>query len=541
MNRHPFRRSPSTWLFSALLAAAAVLGLPSQAAAQQALTWARIDFLRNRVQLIPRGRTARTARLADVMGIGDALRTAPAARAELRFNDGSLARIGERATFRFTPNTRNFQLSNGTILLLIPPGRGRTTIQTPNAVTGIQGSGLFTRYIPETDTTIVGALPNNPQGPMVVYNQSGTEQQSLYAHQMVVVEGDRISRLYNFDLELFYETSGLTEGLNLTDPAASTGSDALDGVRQEILDALEQQPPLEGEGIIENPDFIAPPPAVSSLQNDVSPAAAPPTATPPGGDTAASASPVPEMNSREPIVAPREANPIESSARTAPAETAPDPDNDAVELLEPEAALSSADAEIDAEFPDFEDSPADQFLDTDPDPTALESPTEVPTAVDQPAQPDASITSDAPTDPGLEPEVFPADPETAENVLPRTVLENATTVPDSTTDPSSVSPVETGIPSETLTEAPMPSEAMPPAEPPPAESPPAEPPPAEPPPAEPPAETPAEPTEVVPEEAPPAPPEPTQTVPEIIETPDPETVESIEEEGQPETVPPEPQ
>lgn len=131
--------------YSLLLGAALIFGLPSSALAQSTLTWAKVERLRNRVHLIPNNRNARLARVADVMGVGDALRTASSSRAELRFNDGSLARVGEQATFRFTPNTRNFQLSNGTVLLLIPPGRGRTTIQTPNAVTGIQGSALFVR------------------------------------------------------------------------------------------------------------------------------------------------------------------------------------------------------------------------------------------------------------------------------------------------------------------------------------------------------------------------------------------------------------
>ena len=130
---------------SLILGASVILGIPSAALAQTSLTWAKIERLRNRVHLIPSDDSARLARVADVMGVDDALRTAASARAELRFNDGSLARVGEQATFRFTPDTRNFQLSNGTVLLLIPPGRGRTTIQTPNAVTGIQGSALFVR------------------------------------------------------------------------------------------------------------------------------------------------------------------------------------------------------------------------------------------------------------------------------------------------------------------------------------------------------------------------------------------------------------
>ncbi|MFG6104588.1 FecR domain-containing protein [Leptothoe sp. EHU-05/26/07-4] len=259
--------------YSLLLGAALIFGLPSAALAQSTLTWAKVERLRNRVHLIPNNRNARRARVADVMGVGDALRTAASSRAELSFNDGSLARVGEQATFRFTPNTRNFQLSNGTVLLLIPPGRGRTTIQTPNAVTGIQGSALFVRvrclaelssegHCP-SPVTLVGALTNNPAGPMVAYSGSGFQQQPIYAGEMVVIEGDVITQRHQFDLKTFYETSGLVEGLQLdsSTPPANLPLE-LQEVWQEIQDALELQGDFDNQGlveeIVENPGFIAP-------------------------------------------------------------------------------------------------------------------------------------------------------------------------------------------------------------------------------------------------------------------------------------------
>lgn len=234
------------------------------------LVWARVDFLRNRVQLLPHDAAARDARIADLLSVGDTLRTLRRSRAELRFNDDSLARIGERATFRFTPNTRNFQLTNGTVLLLIPPERGRTTIQTPNAVTGIQGSALFVRYIPETNTTIVGALTDNPGGPMVLFNRDGSEQQALEANQIGVIEGDRITQLYRFDSQLFWESSGLAEGINYSQDASPNASDPLDGVREEIREAVSNQDPLpsEGEGVIENPASFSRPDSTESGSTD---------------------------------------------------------------------------------------------------------------------------------------------------------------------------------------------------------------------------------------------------------------------------------
>lgn len=229
-------------------------------AESETLRWARVDFLRNRVQLLPATDQARRARISDILQIGDSLRTMRRSRAELRFNDDSLARIGERATFQFTPNTRNFQLANGTVLLLIPPGKGRSTIQTPNAVTGIQGSALFVRYIPETDTTIVGALTDNPDGPMVLFNRDGTEQQALRANEIGVIEGNQITELYRFDSQLFWESSGLAEGLNISE-GSTDSNDPLAGVHQEIREAIAKRDPLpsDGAGVIENPSSFSRP------------------------------------------------------------------------------------------------------------------------------------------------------------------------------------------------------------------------------------------------------------------------------------------
>ncbi len=231
----------------ASLVLAGLTWLPGGSAqANVALTRADIEAILNRVELIPRGRSARVARSRDFMAVGDTLRTAAQSQAQLRFNDGSLARVGERATFQFLPNTRNFRLSNGTMLLLIPPGRGRSTIQTPSAITGIQGSAVVVRHIEDRNLTIVMALTNNPAGPMTVTttlgcadgSESCVSEHALYAGQMALIQDNQV-QILDFDLPTFYDTSPLTDGLELNnpDPTVSLGPD-LDLVRTETLEAL---------------------------------------------------------------------------------------------------------------------------------------------------------------------------------------------------------------------------------------------------------------------------------------------------------------
>ncbi|MFH7242260.1 MAG: FecR domain-containing protein [Spirulina sp.] len=263
-NRPPLAFSARWISLGSALVVAGLTWLPGgPAQASVALTRADIEAILNRVELIPRGRSARMARSRDFMAVGDTLRTAAQSQAQLRFNDGSLARVGERATFQFLPNTRNFRLSNGTMLLLIPPGRGRSTIQTPSAITGIQGSAVVVRHIEERNLTIVMALTNNPTGPMTVTtlgcddgSESCVSEHALYAGQMALVQGNQV-QILDFDLPTFYDTSHLTDGLELNnpDPTVSLGPD-LDLVREETLEALDREGGF-ADAIMLNPAAVA--------------------------------------------------------------------------------------------------------------------------------------------------------------------------------------------------------------------------------------------------------------------------------------------
>ncbi|NHC35410.1 FecR family protein [Scytonema millei] len=229
------------------------IALPKAAQADTVLTRAEIKSLRNLVQLMPQSQTTRPAKVADGIVPGDALSTGREALAELRFNDGSLARIGEQALFRFSAQNRNLKLSNGTALLLIPPGRGTTEVWTPNATAAIRGSALFIRHVADSKTTVFGALTNSQ---IEVVNQKKSQRQVLKAGQLAVVIKGKITALYNFDLKTFYESSDLVSGLNLNKKNATATDIELAQVQAETIAAVAAQSPLTGEEIIINPSFI---------------------------------------------------------------------------------------------------------------------------------------------------------------------------------------------------------------------------------------------------------------------------------------------
>jgi len=246
--------------------------VPAEVNAQVPLLRADVEAIQNRVELLPKEGSTRLARLSDWLSLGDAVRTAEASRVDLRFNDGSLARVGERATFWFVPNTRNFRLSNGTALFLIPPNQGPSTIETPNAVTGIQGTALIVRHIPGANVssgsnpittvsgqsaslgrTVVMVLTNNPAGPVEVSLPDGRGVDLMAGEMAIINHGELL--VFEFDLELFYETSPLVEDLHLDNPNYPDTGLPTDPVRQETLDGLFQQQNFEGEHLL-NPAFL---------------------------------------------------------------------------------------------------------------------------------------------------------------------------------------------------------------------------------------------------------------------------------------------
>ena len=241
-----------------------VLPLPNRASASTPLNKAEIQDLRNLVQLMPQHKPKRQAHKLDALIPGDALSTGRSSLADVRFNDGSLARVGEQALFRFLPKTRNFRLSTGTILMLIPPRQGQTHINTPNAAAAIRGSALFVRYDKETDTTIVGALTNSG---IQVFNKDASQHQMLQAGQLMVIVKGKFQGLYDFDLRTFYETSDLVRGLNLTQNGVPNPDPAIAKVREETIAAIKAQAPVTGKGVVENPSFLKPTPNSANLSS----------------------------------------------------------------------------------------------------------------------------------------------------------------------------------------------------------------------------------------------------------------------------------
>ena len=74
----------------------------------------------------------RPAAVDDVVRASNFLQTETDSRAELKYEDGSLVRIGQNTIFSFEAVTRTLSLNKGSMIFYVPKGSGGANIKTPS-------------------------------------------------------------------------------------------------------------------------------------------------------------------------------------------------------------------------------------------------------------------------------------------------------------------------------------------------------------------------------------------------------------------------
>ncbi len=223
--------------------------------------WAEVQSVSNQVEMQSADGSRRWAEPDSCLCPGDTLSTQDVSQAELRLSDGSLVRVGEQATLQVRQGTRTLRLIQGTTLIFTQPNQGRTTIETPNALTGLDHTAVVVRYVPSRDLTLVMALANAETGPISITLKASGQEGVLYAGQMALVSAEGLE-IIEFDLLEFYRTSRLVMGLALDGSAPavysttqSPNSDPVALLRSQLLSAVVQQAPFANDTIL-NPSLI---------------------------------------------------------------------------------------------------------------------------------------------------------------------------------------------------------------------------------------------------------------------------------------------
>lgn len=145
----------------------------------------------------------------DVVKPENALRTGPNSRAEMLFQDKSLARVGANSTFSLKREGREVQVAEGTALLQVPKGSEETQIHTSTATAALTGTTMLVEQRPGAyakNIVVEGkariSMPDRPG-----------ESMNLNAGQMLVVPSgaERLPEPVDVHLGELVATSGLIQ------------------------------------------------------------------------------------------------------------------------------------------------------------------------------------------------------------------------------------------------------------------------------------------------------------------------------------------
>ncbi len=254
---------------------------------------ARVEKRTNVVNVKPKDQEIRSAKVADILNTQDSLLTGERSRAELMFQDGSLARIGSNANFTVSSATRSIQLENGLILLHVPPGLGGARIQGRSAVAAIKGDTVLfqegiipskdPRQAPKTFTKVIALSqePSAPEGSISVTYidpEKGTTQEvALKFGQMFLLtqEGIKLATINVSDLM----NSSSILGLSKDSEKSSFENQLTFAFQAEVMSKAEEQKMQIAQGnlqvsekvIVSTPDSKNISPETIQLQASVDP------------------------------------------------------------------------------------------------------------------------------------------------------------------------------------------------------------------------------------------------------------------------------
>jgi hypothetical protein len=122
---------------------AVVLALTGSLSAAEPLATATVTRVENKVSygtVTGDKSEMRPAAADDVVKSMNFLMSETDSRAELKYDDGTIVRIGQNTIFSFEANTRTLNLKKGTFVFYMPKGKGGGTIKTPSFTAAITGT-----------------------------------------------------------------------------------------------------------------------------------------------------------------------------------------------------------------------------------------------------------------------------------------------------------------------------------------------------------------------------------------------------------------
>jgi hypothetical protein len=180
-----------------------ILVAPTRLANAAALQEARVSQVIQDVRLLEAHAAPHAAAVNDKVTHGSAVRTGVESRAELTFNDLTITRLGANTIFSFTAGARQAELTQGAILLQVPPNAPAVRANTTSVSVAVMGGTALLSTGPPAKFMVL-------EGTGTIYPLGHPEKAvTVRGGEMVIAEGGHVSKPDKFDVKLVLATSPL--------------------------------------------------------------------------------------------------------------------------------------------------------------------------------------------------------------------------------------------------------------------------------------------------------------------------------------------
>jgi hypothetical protein len=229
------------WIHPALLAFAIVQGADAAA-----LKEAEVSRVYNDVRVLQPQRQPTQAQIGEVIRGQTAVATGAKSRAELKFPDQTLSRLGSNTVFRLDQGARELELRQGVILLQVPKSLGGAKIKTAAVTAAVTGTTVMLEYQPNGYIKAIVL-----EGEMDLFLKDRPSQfRTIKAGDMIITrpDADVIPVPVQVDLQRLMQTLKL-----ITDPSFTPlgNSDDLGG-------AISDQQTRKADGELVDTAYVVP-------------------------------------------------------------------------------------------------------------------------------------------------------------------------------------------------------------------------------------------------------------------------------------------
>lgn len=163
----------------------------------------------NDVRMLPESQPSMPAKVGDLVPGQASVTTGHQSRAELKFADSTIARLGADSVFKVVPGTRTVALKQGVMLLQVPKKLGGARIQMAAITAVVTGTTLMVEHQPGGYVKIIVL-----EGEVDVFRADKPSVfRTLHAGDMLIMrpDGESIPEAVQVDLRRLKQTSKLTD------------------------------------------------------------------------------------------------------------------------------------------------------------------------------------------------------------------------------------------------------------------------------------------------------------------------------------------